>query len=87
MKKGKIILSAAGLIVTLASAFAFKVQQKFNGGNLFTKTVTGGGVTVCTPQTKCNTGGTGRACLSGASVYTTSNCSGSKWTSHTQIVD
>jgi hypothetical protein len=32
MKKGKIILSAASLVVTVAGIFAFKGASKFNGG-------------------------------------------------------
>ena len=43
MKKGKIILSAAALLVTAASTVAFKVASKFNGGKqLLVETASGG---------------------------------------------
>jgi len=46
MKKSKIILSAVALVVTVASAFAFKSHVKKGAGTLYTK-ASGGAIVDC----------------------------------------
>lgn len=72
MKHGKIVLSAAALIVTVASSLAFKVQHKFNNRlQLFTNPGTCHAVSCYTVAA----GGTGNNCSAGVTYYTANNCS------------
>jgi len=55
MKKGQIILSVAAAVVTLSSTVAFKVAEKFSGGNrVFVQTTAGKCVTCLSVRTVLN---------------------------------
>ncbi|MDR3712308.1 MAG: DUF6520 family protein [Puia sp.] len=76
MKKGKVILSAAAMIVSLLGSFAFKTH-KVQAFILYTK------VTAACHTIQCWTaaGGTGAGCSTlvptGRSVYTKASCAAS----------